>query len=260
MDKPEFKYVDANANIRESHDSNIMLKTDEEFVSGDGIVEISTARWLEAQDYEYSEWMIRGLQASDGGNHHHAARFDNYQSIKGIDFKNLIELGCGIYTNLRLIYDAINLSHETAITLLDPLAEKYKRHPFCTYNGPDQKWNTPTVINSSIESFDVPDKKYDLVIMINVLEHCMSIPTIFDQVLAMTAPGGHFVFSDVYFKEEVVKEIASHVFNAGHPIRVTDEYLLGFLSKNFDAVFEKHYDEKVAGRDAKEVYFIGTKK
>lgn len=253
-----YKYVDEQAIVRESEDPQVMVKTDACYMSPDGIVEVSTKRWEEAQRYEHREWMINGLNAVDDRNSIHADHFDSYKSITKRDFKNIIELGCGPFTNMRLIYEKLRLSNLTDVTLLDPLADEYKKHPNCQYNGYWSRWNPPTIVNSSIESFEVKEQ-YDMVVMINVLEHCMSIPAIFDQILAMTAPGGHFVFSDVYFEESVVEDMARHVFNAGHPIRITDKYLFDFLHGNFNGIYEIHKPEMVAGRQANEIYFIGTK-
>ncbi len=254
-----YKYVDEQAIVRESEDKKIMAKTDEQFITDNGIVEVSEDRWREAQRYEYGEWMVRGLQAQDDRNELHAENFNQYRDIKKGNIKSAIELGCGPFTNMRLIYSKLNLPVSTSITLLDPLADEYMNHPHCTYRDKWTMWNPPTIINSSIERFDVKTQ-YDLVVMINVLEHCKSIPTILDKVVEMTAPGGWFVFSDVYFQKEVITDLAGHTFNAGHPIRLEARYILDWMWTNFYGYHETHLDEKVAGRDAREVYFIGTKR
>lgn len=262
---PKFKYVDEHANIDESEDPRTMLKTDVEFLSDLGIVEVSEDRWKEAQRYEASEWMERGVRSSDDRNEYHAQQFDNYKTFTGYDnINSIIELGCGPFTNLRIIDLLLDCKE---LTLLDPLIDTYLGHPNCTYGGFRGYNHTEdlyylngkpvTLESTSIEDFNT-DKKYDCVVMINVLEHCRSIPEIFEKVLSLLNVGGFFVFADVYFEPEVIEDIAHHAYNAGHPIRITEGFLFDFLGK-FNAKFIKVIDEKVAQRDAQEIYFIGTK-
>jgi len=251
----KFKYVNEYAVVNESFDNSIMLKTDEIFLNDNGIVEVSKERWNEAQKYEHLKWMQRGLSLTDDRNFYHLEMFNCYSSIANNNFSSMIELGCGPFTNARIICDVLNVEN---VTLLDPLLFEYMNHPGCTYH--DGKLNNKmiNVINSPIEALDKKEQ-YDIVVMINVLEHCQSIPKIFEKIQEIVKEDGIFIFSDVYFSQEVIKDISKHAYNSGHPIRIEEKYLKNFLS-NFDEKYSKIIDEVVAGQNANEIYFIGQNK
>ena len=115
------------------------------------------------------------------------------------------------------------------------------------------------IVPSSIEDFEI-DRSYDMVVMINVLEHCFDIPEILSKVKTMLSPGGYFIFADVQFDLETIQKISYSKYNAGHPIRFTKEYMNNFLKDNFDQVFSTIIEETVAGEPAEERYFIGKLK
>ena len=256
----EYKYVTENAEIFHGEAAKALLEngSDEKYLNKDGIISIGQNRWLEAQRYESTEWLQRARGMKEDRNNFHKDIFQNYEILKDISVTSMIELGCGPFTNAKLIESVI--PNITDITLLDPLANSYiTSQPNCTYK--DRKLNNKdvTVIASSIEEFKV-ERTYDSVVMINVLEHCFSIPKIFENIEQMMAKGSYFIYADVQFDYETIEKISKSKYNAGHPLRATKEYINNFLTKNFETLFSTTFDEEVAGEQAEELYFIGVKK
>ena len=228
---------------------------DKHFLTNGEIIKVSPDRWVEAQSYEEKTWMVNGINEIDDRNYDHLIRFNNYSNIPFQNLKSFIELGCGPFTNTRLIIDRLPINCD--IYLLDPLIDKYKNHPNCTYKNNtigDKKIYT---INSSIENFEV-SKKYDCVLMNNVLEHCYDIELIFDKILSILEDKGFFIFSDVCFSKSSIAELCEKIYDAGHPIRISKDSIDLFL-KNFTNI----YHEEIYGLYNQpwriDKYFIGQK-
>ena len=115
------------------------------------------------------------------------------------------------------------------------------------------------LIASSIEDSNIKDT-FDVVVMINVLEHCFDIPKIFDVVDEILNKDGIFIYADVQFDIETIQKITEFKYNAGHPIRLTEEYIGNILDTKYTQLFSKTSYEEVAGMDAEERYFIGRKR
>ncbi len=265
MSKVEyFKFVDENAKIFEGEEARELLstKSDDKYISDDGIVKVSRDRWEIAQKYEKSEWLERAPNVVSDRNEFHRTIFGNYRCLNKLKPKSFIELGCGPFTNARLILQ--KFSDIDDITLLDPLAADYiSSHKNCKYKDSIldcTRFKKPVNIHScAIEDFN-PTKTYDMVVMINVLEHCFDIPKIFDKVYNMLSDDGVFIYADVHFDLETIKVIAKTRYNAGHPIRPTKEFITNTLKTQYDEMFSRKIYEEVASMDAEEFYFIGKKK
>lgn len=238
-------------------------KNDLEFFDHEdgGIHKVSAKRWTTAQKYEKTGWMERDPNAKDDRNFDHFDRFGSLDSIKDELFqkKSIIELGCGPFTNLRLFSDKLN---KPQVALLDPLVNDYINLENCSYKTGSINGLAATLICSSIEDFD-PNKysyaipnKFDVVVMVNVLEHCFDVNTIFDKILSILNDGGLFIFSDVYFNN--VYDLASKLYDAGHPIRLSEQKLNKFL-QNFEPVFDKRFNKLYGQEWRNDIYFIGRK-
>lgn len=248
-------YVDED--IRVFHDSsaeeNLKNNNDLGFYdeSEQGIHKVTQDRWKLAQKYEAKTWM-RNSWINDDRNYEHLERFENFTSIKDIEIKNIIELGCGPFTNMRLISDILKPKQ---ICLLDPLASEYLNHPNCTYkkgklNGIDVK-----LISSPIENADIHDT-FDVVVMINVIEHCFDVESIFLKISSILKSGGYFIFSDVFFDD--VKSLATNIYDAGHPLRLSKNKLEKLLEP-FKVIFEKRFNGLYSQEWRNDIYFIGKK-
>lgn len=78
------------------------------------------------------------------------------------------------------------------------------------------------IINSSIEDYNF-EKKYDVVIMENVLEHCFDIDIIFNKIYNILNDDGLFIFTDSCIKNEYIKDLVFSIYDAGHPLRITEK-------------------------------------
>ena len=182
------------------------------------------------------------------------------------NIKNVIELGCGPFTNLRTIVN--NLTGIEQIHLLDPLIDDYLYHPGCQYKNKRMFNGRRCLIsgclcyynivthNTPIEECKI-ETKFDLIIMNNVLEHCYDIEVIFDKIYNMLSENGIFVFGDVYFLSEDIEELSNVLYDSGHPLRLSKDFMDKALEK-YTSIFDKSFSTNSEGRHF-EKYFIGIK-
>lgn len=221
------------------------------YTEGKGVLSVPLERWQEAQEYERATWLEHGLMLTEDRNAEHAALFDNYKSLPE-HLGDVIELGCGPFTNLRHIMT----SHKTStITLLDPLALWYQqKHPHCAYKrvmgNSELCGKLCIVVPESIENFEKISytigidrgTQYDTLVMVNVLSHCQSVEKVFGWISTHLKQGGSLVF------HEPARDIDPHqIFDVGHPLSYTQDVIDTFLSGYTPAY--KNGD-----------YFIGVKK
>lgn len=228
--------------------------------SGKGVLEVDQKRWEEAQKYEKQAWMAEGgLRRKDDRNNDHKKGFDGYRTLKGMQFESCIELGCGPFTNVRHILKKANCKK---VLLLDPLINDYLTHPYCAYkNRRLGKWFGKKVqlVNSPIENYR-SQERFDLIVLINVIEHCFSIDQVFQKILSIMQPAGILVFNDKLIPKEKVETLLKNVYDTGHPLRVTEDIILNFLENNFKQLFRQDMPVKTIYGAEKTIYYIGRKK
>ena len=239
----------------------LKAKNDERYLEEKkGIVEVDMERWKEAQGYEHLFWMEGdGLHSVEDRNREHEIHFGNYAVIQSQYFSNAIELGCGPFTNMIRILNHVRCKK---ITLLDPLINEYLTHPNCTYKHKRLgKWLGKKVetVAEPIESFS-SNQVYDLVVVINVLEHCFSALKIFDRVISLVAPNGVLVFHDKLIPDSQIYEFVTNIYDSGHPLRVAKSLILRFLFENYDELFQKRVPipSPIGAFDS--IYFLGRKR
>lgn len=239
-------------------DKNDLCFFDEESA---GVHKVSKERWQLAQKYERKTWMLDNPSAKDDRNHDHFEKFNSFNSVKTqlAKKKSIIELGCGPFTNMRLLSDLVP---NAQMVLLDPLINDYINLEHCSYNKGEINSKKVTLINSSIEdfepakySYEIPGK-FDVVMMINVIEHCYDVDKIFDKISQILNKGGIFIFSDVYFND--VHELATNIYDAGHPLRLSELKMNKFL-KNFTTIFDERHHGLYGQEWRNDIYFIGKK-
>jgi SAM-dependent methyltransferase len=249
-DQKVFYGSEAEALLRKNNDKKYLTK--------EGVVKVSRKRWEEAQQYEENTWMAGGgLEASDDRNFEHKERFDNYRALPNQLFGAVMELGCGPFTNLRLIIP--HISKPQKVTLLDPLINDYLRHPHCAYRNGNLCGVPIVLVSSSIEDF-VPPEQYDLVVLVNVLEHCFDVPRVFDVILSCLMPNSVFVFAENLIKRGDIASVVSNQFDCGHPIRLPEDFVEEFLVKNFNPLYKKKFYGLYDQKHRVDLYFIGRRK
>jgi hypothetical protein len=91
-----------------------------------------------------------------------------------------------------------------------------------------------------IETFQT-DLRFDLVVMINVIQHCQDAEAVFGRVLEITLPGGLFVYWDKMYEPGEVKRLSSVIYDAGHTLRIVDSVVDDCLARNFEPLMQADY-------------------
>lgn len=185
-----------------------------------GILSVPAERWKQAQQYERDTWMQYNLGSIDDRNGEHADKFNGYAALPE-DLGDVIELGCGAFTNLRLILPNRIAS---SVTLLDPLLDDYKQHPNCHYKDDTLVGYMVKTVSKPIEGYSTK-QKYDTIVMINVLTHCQDAHKIMHWVDTHLRSGGYFVFG-----EYASTMNGNDLYDVGHPLRFTETQLNDWIS------------------------------
>lgn len=266
-------FVDSDFNVYKDTNAENKLKdcNDLKYYSGEneGVVKVDINRWKEAQKYEKTTWLNHALNFSNDRNDFHFNKFNQYFEL--LDYfknnnitklTNICELGCGPFTNVRLLLPMlINVDIEN-IDLIDPLIIDYLSHPHCSYQNQIMNGYPVNLINSPIEDLPI-NKKYDLIIITNVLEHCYDVKQIFNNILSLLSSNGILIFSDVFFTKNTIKTIVTNTYDIGHPIRLSEGILNEFLSyfkPIYNETFIGLYNSDIMGDARHDIYYIGTKK
>lgn len=244
----DFIFVDSPVNVLRGDAARVALQATNDaahITPGKGVLEVPIERWEAAQVYERDTWLTYGLSLTEDRNTEHAAMFDGYKALPDY-LGNIVELGCGPFTNLRHILPERTVARSV---LIDPLASEYqKHHPNCAYKEWTLCGNYVDVVSLSIEEiadlykqYDVDDQ-YDVVVIINVLHHCQNALKVFSWINDHLKTGGYLVF------HEPVRDIdPTQWYDVGHPLSFNQSVLDDFLA-GYSAVY-RNGD-----------YFIGTKK
>lgn len=248
-------------------------------VPGFGIPTVDWDRWQLAQIAEHSHWFKpngSGRRIADDRNFVHYRRFAGYEVLRGREFEHALEIGCGPFTNLRLIANVCRIG---SCTLLDPALDSYLAHRTAyfdreflyvppPYPGFAKAWARVAPVGRrvlrwakrtvsirellAIGAEESPKGYADLVVMVNVIEHCRDARQIVDAIMTAVRPGGVLVLSERCYSEAVVAERARWVYDQAHPLRVP-EAVFGPLLDGFRVLFES----SMRNLDV-EPYFPGT--
>ena len=205
---------------------------------------VSAERWSEAQEWELTLWreglrkhgwkqvvwpvvapVLRALNWrrawGDDWNHWWKDRFEGYAFLPS-DLGDCIELGCGPYTNIRLILEGRTASR---VVCSDPLADSYV--------GFTGRWLAEAhaagrveVDSHAIEESPFARPSFDLVVMINVLDHVRDADLCMRTAIELVRPGGYFVLGQDLSNED---DLTHHPYDVGHPIRLRREDLEPYL-------------------------------
>lgn len=260
-------YVDEDVNVMHDEMAKFRteIKNDAKYLDeSEGVSKVDLDRWKSAQKYERKTWMEIMRNASDDRNLEHAERFGEYQAF--VDYINenemndlkIMELGCGPFTNTRVVLSKIpNIN--TSCSLLDPLLNDYLNHAGCSYKGKVLNGSVVETYSIPIEEFEQKENDYDVVLMNNVIEHCYDVNIIFDKILSMLKPGGVMIFSDVYFYKKDMEELLEKRYDTGHPLKLSEKLMNEFLS-NFDTLSESDFHGLYNEPWRNDKYYIGVRK
>jgi SAM-dependent methyltransferase len=149
----------------------------------------------------------------DDWNEWWARQFDGYTFLPR-RLGDYIELGCGPYTNTRII---LRGREADRVVCSDPLAKEYA--------GFEGRWLAEAhrrglveIDDHAIEELPFADESFDVVVMINVLEHVRDADACMEKAVALIKPGGWLIVSS-----RVIEPDAELEYDVWHPIRITPD-------------------------------------
>jgi SAM-dependent methyltransferase len=228
-------------------------------------VEVSEARWREAQAFEQGCWdegnqrngllklgkrLLRAAArprdlarivrfgdwyCGDDWNYWWLDAFEGYRALPR-HLPRALEVGCGPYSNIRLIRSAVRFDE---VTCSDPLMSRYL--------GYRRTWVATQARRGRIRTAECPgealpfeDGLFDLVVCINVLDHVRSLPDCIREMRRVLKPRGEgwFVLGQELTdaRDYAVEGVADDV---GHPIKLERATLEAQLSGRFEPVFDR---------------------
>jgi ubiquinone/menaquinone biosynthesis C-methylase UbiE len=195
-----------------------------------------------------------GLQfdSGDDSNHWWQRQFQDYCFIPKT-ISSAIEVGCGPYTNIRLIREGRQFGR---IVCSDPLADTYLtfKHRWLAV-AKRRGW---IEVNSSpAEALPFPDEVFDLTIMINVLDHVQDAVACLDTVKRITSPGGLIVIGqDLTNDDDRLAMEGDHMHLAGHTVFIKHDEIESYLP---DTGFSRVYRRMLSREEGRwPPYHYGT--
>lgn len=226
---------------------------------------VDAQRWRKAQEWERGYWEYKDrirnryglnrlwpliaftgfkpLYRGDDWNAWWQDHFDGYAFLPG-HCENAIELGCGPYTNMRMVLAHTRVDY---VYLLDPLMPIYRTFAN-TFASKATKEHNVIFDPHPIETCPYGEPFFDLVIMINVLDHVMDAELCMQKAISMTKAGGILVVGQDLSNEDDIQLLSNQSHDVGHPIKVNHEWieekLLGITAPLLHKVLDRR-----AGRE-----------
>jgi SAM-dependent methyltransferase len=207
------------------------------------VTKTSSKRWEEAQAWELSVWQeversrarkryrlpivgpilrrFRRHREGDDWNRWWAERFEHYQTLPS-EIENYVELGCGPYTNTRLILRDRKVGH---VVCSDPLIKEYIKLED-TWVSRQCRAGRISIDDHPIEECPFADGYFDVVVMTNVLDHVRDAGGCLENAVRITKPGGHLVIGQELSNEE---DVALSKDDPGHPIFLGLKFIVAHL-------------------------------
>jgi SAM-dependent methyltransferase len=184
-------------------------------------------------------------------------QFDGYTFLPP-HVKNAIEVGCGPYTNVRLMVDRCKIDH---LVLSDPLIRTYVTFKMTFVR--DMYNNAACVLDDHpLEELPFRDANFDLAVMINVLDHVRDARECMDQLLRVIQPGGILVLAQDLSREEDADALLADPGLVGHPIKMDKDWFDPWLDR-FEPIVSKVLARDQGRNDHKHyatLLFAGRKK
>lgn len=243
------------------------------------ITKVPRPTWEQAQEWERAWWIhtqkqrarygknllwrvlsalrLKPAYRGDDWNEWWAKQFDNYSFLPPT-VENMIELGCGPYTNARLVAGKCRPRH---LVLSDPLIATYVNFKM-TFVADMYRRGGCMIDDHPIEECPFASDYFDVVIMINVLDHVQDAERCMDAALSITRPGGFLVIGQELSDEHDILAMKGLEGEEGHPIKVNHQWFEERMAGKFEPVIQKVLDRE-SGRDPAHHYgtylFAGRK-
>jgi ubiquinone/menaquinone biosynthesis C-methylase UbiE len=211
-------------------------------------------RWKVAQRWEREHWMrnhkalarygknyiwrifsffgIVQKYRGDDRNRWWKEAFENYQALPS-KVNNALEVGCGPYTNMRLIRE---VCRPHRIFLSDPLIRTYVNFNMTFVREMHRK--VGYLDDSPLEELPFKDEYFDLAVMINVLDHVKDAHLCMKNLVRVLKHGGTIVIGqDLTNSDDLAKHPAG--LQIGHPVTVDENWFEPYLTDQFDIVLRK---------------------
>lgn len=216
---------------------------------------VTYERWQTAQKWEQSHWLrdrkalakygknyiwrllsmfgIVEKYRGDDRNSWWKSMFDDYKFLPA-DVRNALEVGCGAYTNMRLIYNVCRLEH---IYLSDPLIRTYVNFKMTFVNHMYREAGC-CLDDHPIENLPFADDYFDLVVMINVLDHVQDADACMRNIIRVTRPGGIIIIGqDLTNADDLARQPED--LQIGHPITLDEKWFRPYMEGRFDPILNK---------------------
>jgi SAM-dependent methyltransferase len=231
---------------------------------------VNKDRWAEAQSWEEAHWVrTEKLRAKYGKNvvwkmlatvglvpksrgedwnPWWQKQFEDYSFLPD-SLDHAIEVGCGPYTNIRLM---LNRCKVRRLYLSDPLIRTYINFKL-SFTALKYRAAECFIDDHPLEEIPFAPGFFDLVVMINVLDHVRDARLCMENAIRLLRPGGIFILGQDLTNEQDIETLKSDPGAQGHPIKLDHEWFAPFLKKNFDPILDKVLD-RGAGRAPAEHY------
>jgi len=226
-------------------------------------LKVTKKRWADAQEFEGNLWMqhnrrnpcmkmlakfvkfmryprrflnylrCRDFLCGDDWNYWWMEQFDRYKTLPKYCEKAL-EVGCGPYTNTRLISKICNIKE---IHCCDPLMDVYKSFRL-TWLTRQYAKNKIKIYNDKCEDLRFENASFDIVICINVLDHVQNAPQCLNEIIRVTKQGGCIILGqDLSDEEDLSNEMIRN--DVGHPIKIHHAVLDRTFGDSFEPLLKK---------------------
>lgn len=208
------------------------------------ILEVSEKLWSEAQEFERNLWVKSNQRNSylkvlakfvkaakrprmlfnyirycdfycgDDWNYWWMEQFENYKVLSKY-FEKGLEIGCGPYTNIRLVSRRCKIKE---IYCCDPLIDVYKSFNL-TWLSSQVSRGKISISNDKGEDLKFNDNYFDLVICINVLDHVQNAENVLKEMVRVSKRGGVIVLGQELSDED---DLSNRIVrdDIGHPIKI----------------------------------------
>jgi SAM-dependent methyltransferase len=216
---------------------------------------VTQERWQDAQKWEEHHWVhaqrmraryfkntiwralstfgVVGKYRGDDWNLWWRNQFDEYKFLPAT-VENAIEVGCGPYTNVRLMLDRCSIKH---LVLSDPLIRTYVRFKLTFVREMYQK-AACILDDHPLEELPFAPNYFDLAVMINVLDHVQDAGRCMETLIKILRPGGWLIIGQDLTNDEDLKALKLDPGAAGHPIKLDHHWFEPYL-QNFQPTLKK---------------------